>query len=101
LLHTTILPSFPRRRSSDLVMLPKDYVRFRLSGDRAIDLADASGTLLLDVAHRRWSREVLQATEIDEALLPPLYESPDVCGKVSGDRKSTRLNSSHVAISYA
>jgi xylulokinase len=38
------------------VMLPKDYVRFRLTGERAIDMADASGTLLLDVAHRRWSK---------------------------------------------
>ena len=65
------------------VMLPKDYVRFRLTGERAIDMADASGTLLLDVAHRRWSQEMLQAAEIDQALLPALYESPDVCGKVS------------------
>ena len=41
------------------VMLPKDYVRFRLTGERAIDMADASGTLLLDVTNRRWSTEVL------------------------------------------
>jgi xylulokinase len=65
------------------VMLPKDYVRFRLSGDKAIDVADASGTLLLDVANRRWSREMLDAAEMDPALLPTLYESPDVCGQVS------------------
>ena len=65
------------------VMLPKDYVRFRLTGERAIDMADASGTLLLDVANRRWSQEVLQAAEIDESLLPRLFESPDVCGKIS------------------
>jgi xylulokinase len=65
------------------VMLPKDYVRFRLTGERATDMTDASGTLLLDVAHRRWSREMLQAAEIDERLLPSLHESPDVCGKVS------------------
>ena len=67
------------------VMLPKDYVRFRLTGERATDMADASGTLLLDVAHRRWSREMLQAAGIDERLLPSLHESPDVCGKISGD----------------
>lgn len=67
------------------VMLPKDYVRFRLTGERAIDMADASGTLMLDVAHRRWSREVLQAAEIDERLLPALFESPDVCGKISAE----------------
>jgi xylulokinase len=65
------------------VMLPKDYVRFRLTGERAIDVADASGTLMLDVARRQWSEEVLQAAEIDRSLLPALYESPDVCGKVS------------------
>ena len=65
------------------VMLPKDYVRFKLTGERAIDVADASGTLLLDVARRQWSAEVLQAAEIDKSLLPALYESADVCGKVS------------------
>jgi xylulokinase len=65
------------------VMLPKDYVRFRLTGERAIDMADASGTLMLDVAHRRWSSEVLQAVGIDASVLPELYESPEVCGKVS------------------
>jgi xylulokinase len=65
------------------VMLPKDYVRFRLTGEHAIDVADASGTLMLDVANRKWSAEVLQAAEIDPALLPKVYESPDVCGKIS------------------
>jgi xylulokinase len=65
------------------VMLPKDYVRFRLTGERAIDVADASGTLMLDVAKRRWSAEVLQAAEIDPSLVPAVFESPDVCGKVS------------------
>jgi xylulokinase len=65
------------------VMLPKDYVRFRLTGERAIDVADASGTLMLDVAKRRWSPEVLQAAEIDPSVLPAVFESPDVCGKVS------------------
>jgi len=65
------------------VMLPKDYVRFRMTGERAIDVADASGTLLLDVAHRRWSSEMLQATQIDERLLPKVYESQEVCGKIS------------------
>ena len=65
------------------VMLPKDYVRFRLTGERAIDMADASGTLLLDVANRRWSTEVLSKSGMDVGLLPSLHESPDVCGKVS------------------
>jgi xylulokinase len=65
------------------IMLPKDYVRFRLTGDRAIDLADASGTLLLDVAKRAWSAEVLSGTGIEKSLLPTLYESPEVCGKLN------------------
>src|SRR5882724_2869287 len=65
------------------VMLPKDYVRFRLTGESAIDVADASGTLMLDVASRKWSAEVLKAVEIDSTLLPALYESPQICGKVS------------------
>jgi xylulokinase len=65
------------------VMLPKDYVRFHLTGERAIDVADASGTLLLDVINRRWSKEVLSRAGIDPQLLPALYESPQVCGKVS------------------
>src|SRR5579871_3072854 len=48
-------------------------------------MADASGTLMLDVANRRWSAEMLQATDIDERLLPKLYESPDVCGQISAE----------------
>jgi xylulokinase len=67
------------------VMLPKDYVRFRLTGERAIDQADASGTLLLDVANRKWSKEVLSGTGIDESVLPKLYESPEVCGKLNDE----------------
>ena len=65
------------------VMLPKDYVRFRLTGERATDMADASGTLLLDVANRRWSGEIMQAAGIEASLLPRLFESPEICGKVS------------------
>jgi xylulokinase len=65
------------------LMLPKDYVRFELTGERATDVADASGTLLLDVAHRRWSKEMLGLVQMDESLLPALYESPEICGRVS------------------
>jgi xylulokinase len=67
------------------IMLPKDYVRFRMTGERAIDMADASGTLLLDVANRCWSEVMLDAGEIDERSLPALFESPDVCGKISSE----------------
>ncbi len=65
------------------IMLPKDYVRFRLTGERATDVSDASGTLLLDVAHRCWSKEILELAEMDESLLPNLYESPEISGKIS------------------
>ena len=67
------------------VLLPKDYVRFRLSGEHAIDVADASGTLMLDVARRRWSRELLDAVEIDPRVLPAVFESPAICARVSRD----------------
>src|SRR4051795_11083484 len=66
------------------VMLPKDYVRLRLTGERAIDVADASGTLLLDVARRRWSDEVVSALEVDPAWLPAVLESPEVSGRTPG-----------------
>jgi len=66
------------------LMLPKDYIRFQLTGERATDVADASGTLLLDVAHRRWSKEMLNLVQMDESLLPSLYESPEICGRISG-----------------
>jgi xylulokinase len=66
------------------VMLPKDYVRLRLCGEHASDMADASGTLLLDVARRRWSEPVLEALELDSAWLPRLLESPEVAGE-TGD----------------
>jgi xylulokinase len=62
------------------VLLPKDYVRLRLTGEHATDVADASGTLLLDVAHRRWSDEVLAALELPAHWLPSLLESPAVSG---------------------
>jgi xylulokinase len=65
------------------LLLPKDYVRLELTGERATDMADASGTLLFDVAHRRWSKEMLELVQMDESLLPALYESPEICGRVS------------------
>jgi len=66
------------------ILLPKDYVRLRLCGERAIDVADASGTLLFDVAHRRWSDEVCSALEIETGWLPRALESPEVSGE-TGD----------------
>src|SRR5262249_3284621 len=65
------------------VLLPKDYIRFCLSGEHAIDVADASGTLMLDVAQRRWSRDMLDAVNVDERILPAVHESPEICAGVS------------------
>ena len=65
------------------VMCPKDYVRYRLTGEFAIDVQEASGTLLLDVAHRRWSGEVAEASGVDLSWLPRVYESPEVCARIS------------------
>jgi xylulokinase len=66
------------------VMLPKDYVRLRLTGERATDVSDASGTLLFDVAARTWSPEVLDGLDLDPGLLPPALESPTASGTTSG-----------------
>jgi xylulokinase len=71
------------------VLLPKDYVRFRLTGERLIDAADASGTLLFDVAHRRWSAEVLDALELPLEWLPAAYESTEIAG--AGDQAAAAL----------
>lgn len=64
------------------VLLPKDYVRWRLTGERATDAADASGTLLFDVARRRWSSALLEHAGIDAASLPAVYEGPAVTGRL-------------------
>lgn len=67
------------------VMLPKDYVCFKLTGARATDVADASGTLLFDVANRRWSSQMLQASELQPEILPQVFESPQISGRVAKD----------------
>ena len=71
------------------ILLPKDYVRLRLTGEHAIDAADASGTLLFDVAGRRWSQEVCDALEIPAEWLPPAYESTAIAG--AGDQAAAAL----------
>lgn len=65
------------------VLLPKDYLRLRLSGDHALDKADGAGTLLFDLAARDWSPEVLAALRIDPRWLPPTFEGPEVTGRVT------------------
>jgi xylulokinase len=74
------------------VLLPKDYVRLRLTGEHALDKADGAGTLLFDLAARDWSTEVMAALGIDTAWLPPTFEGPDVTGVVrAAAAKSTGL----------
>ena len=68
---------------------PKDYVRFRLTGQRATDAADASGTLLFDVARRCWSEELCAALEIPIEWLPPVFEATEVGG--AGDQAAAAL----------
>jgi xylulokinase len=71
------------------ILLPKDYVRFRLTGERLIDAADASGTLLFDVAHRRWSQEVCDALAIPVEWLPDAREATEVAS--AGDQAAAAL----------
>jgi len=67
------------------ILLPKDYIRYRMTGEYATEVSDASGTLLLDVVKRTWSSELLTILKIDKALLPRLHESPEVTGKVTAE----------------
>lgn len=65
------------------VLLPKDEIRRRLTGELATDVSDASGTLLLDVVKRRWSKRLLSKLELDADLLPRCYESEEVTGTLT------------------
>jgi xylulokinase len=67
------------------VLLPKDYIRFKLTGEFASEVSDASGTSLFDVARRTWSYDMCDALGIDRAVLPPVYESQEVSGTVTAD----------------
>jgi len=67
------------------ILLPKDYVRYRLTGDHAVDVADGSGTILFDLAERTWSPEILDALDIEPALLPATYEGPERTGAITGE----------------
>jgi xylulokinase len=71
-------------RRTATILLPKDYVRFRLTGARATEVSDASGTLLLDVRKRTWSKPVLDALGIDRSLLGDVFESQVASSAVSG-----------------
>lgn len=70
-------------------VLPKDYVRYRLTGEIHMDLSDAAGTLMLDVANKTWSAEVLRAFELPEAFCPPLVEAGGFVGTVSAEASAS------------
>ncbi|MEM7682768.1 MAG: xylulokinase [Planctomycetota bacterium] len=65
------------------LLLPKDYLRLRMTGEKHTDVGDASGTLLLDVRKRAWSRPVIEAIELDAGWLPPVLESHEIAGKLT------------------
>ena len=65
------------------VLLPKDYVRYKLTGEFAMDKADGAGTVLMDLEQRDWSEEVLTGLEIPRSWMPPLYEGPNITGQIT------------------
>jgi xylulokinase len=65
------------------ILLPKDYIRFQLTGEYASEVSDASGTAMFDVVHRRWSYEMIDKLGLDRGILPVVYESSDITGEVS------------------
>ncbi len=65
------------------LLLPKDYVRFRLTGEFASEVSDASGTAVFDVVRRRWSLEMMDALGLDRSILPTCYESSQVTGSIT------------------
>ncbi len=71
------------------ILLPKDYIRFKLSGDYAIDCADASGTSLFNISQRDWSGEILSILEVNLTWLPSVYEGSEVTGEVSKEAAET------------
>lgn len=67
------------------ILLPKDYLRYKMTGEFATEVSDASGTLLLDVNKRVWSRSLCSKLDIDMGLLPAVYESPEISGTVHAE----------------
>jgi xylulokinase len=67
------------------VLLPKDFVRYKLTGDMAMDKADGAGTVLMDLKSRYWSPEILSALDIPTNWMPELYEGPEITGTVTSE----------------
>lgn len=84
------------------VLLPKDYIRFKLTGDFATDVSDASGTAMFDVARRRWSDEIMTGLGLDRSILPDMYESSAVTGEVTEEAaRETGLSPGTVVVAGA
>lgn len=84
------------------ILLPKDYVRYILTGEFATEVSDASGMQLLDVPKRQWSDEVLEKLDIDKSLLAKVYESPEVTGNITAEMaEKTGLSTSTVVVGGA
>ncbi|HCI79445.1 MAG TPA: xylulokinase [Ktedonobacter sp.] len=67
------------------LLLPKDYIRYRLTGEMAMEISDAAGTCLLDVKHGIWSQDVLKAIELDPSLLPPVVPADAITGHITDE----------------
>jgi xylulokinase len=65
------------------ILLPKDFIRYRMTGEYATEVSDASGTLLLDVVNRKWSDKLMELLKIDKSLMPALHESPAITGNLT------------------
>ncbi len=84
------------------ILLPKDYVRFILTGEYATDVSDASGMQLLDVPKRQWSNEILEILEIDRDKLANVYESPEITGSIKKSiAKETGLKEGTIVVAGA
>ena len=70
-------------RQTARLLLPKDYLRYRLTGELGTEPSDACSTLLFDTSRRRWSQPLLDALDIDATLLPPVFESAAVAGELT------------------
>ncbi|MBU3181287.1 xylulokinase [Clostridium psychrophilum] len=84
------------------MMLPKDFISFKLTGNYSTDVSDASGTLMFDVENRKWSKEIIDIFEIDKEVLPKVYESWKGVGNISSQAaKETGLSTKTLVMAGA
>ena len=78
------------------ILLPKDYVRYQLTGEYAMDKADGAGTILMDLKTRQWSQEVLSALGIPPEWLPPTFEGPEITGTITAQAAEASMSLIHI-----